>query len=103
MTQPTMKMYTKTIHEVKFSDLNDFISSVYGIDFDIVADCQLRNNTSKVLLVEKEEEFDKWHQETLDRARLGNCFPMYSIDTIMLDLCKRNLIPEGEYLILVVW
>lgn len=97
-----LKMKTVTVHEVNYSDLDDFISFTYGTSFEIVADQEMSNDSSKVITVKK-EGLRSWDQQALDDARLGKFFRPGSLYPIMTDLCNRNLIPEGKYVIRVSW
>ena len=87
--------------EVDYDDLDDFISEQYGREFEIVADQGLMNDVSKTVTVKK-EQLNQWEQRDLEEWKLtGRKNWMFS--TLLTDLCNRDLIPEGEYLINISW
>jgi hypothetical protein len=89
--------YQKITHRVvDYSDLEDFINEHYKSDYEIVAANEWNNDTSYSINVEK-EEFTEYEEEKL------RDFNFCTIRIILLDLCNKGLIEEGDYLIKVSW
>lgn len=89
--------YQKVIHRVvDYSDLEDFINEHYKSDYEIVAANEWNNSSSYSFNVKKEELTDYDKEELAD-------FKYCCIHIILLDLCNKGLIEEGDYLIKVSW
>lgn len=97
-----LKMKTVSVHEVDYNDLDDFISFTYGTSFEVVADQEMSNDSSKVMTVKK-ARLNKWDAEVFETVKTDGCFRTGSLYPIMTDLCNRDLIPEGKYVIRVSW
>ena len=87
--------------EVDYSDLNDFISEQYDREFEIVADQELMNDVSKTVTV-KRAVLNPWELKDLEEWKLTGR-KNWMLYTLLTDLCNRNLIPEGKYLINISW
>jgi len=98
---PSLPMKTVSYFEVDYHDFNKFIKSVYGQQFEIVADQELGNDSQATFTAKKEslDEYDAEQIETFKATGDGS----YLAHTIFTDLANRDLIPEGEYLIEVCW
>jgi len=89
--------YQKVTHRVvDYSDLEDFINEHYKSDYEIIAANEWNNYTCYSVNVEK-KEFDEYEKDKL--ADFSEC----GIRIILLDLCNKGLIEEGDYLIKVSW
>jgi len=101
-----LKHVKKQLIVVDYGDLDEFISDIYGREYEIVADLELMqegifNDVSKSTLVKK-EQLDKWQQGELNKWKTsGRGNRMFH--TLMTDLCNRDLIEPGEYLIEISW
>lgn len=98
---PSLKCKKVEYLEVDYGDLDNFISKHYGREFEVVADQEMGNDSSKSLTV-KQEPLDEWERRNLDEwistGRGG-----WLLRTIMTDLCNQGLIAPGEYLIEISW
>jgi hypothetical protein len=90
-------------YEVDYTDLEEFIKFVYGdeIDYDFCSDREASNDSVYDFNVCK-EKIDGYDQEQLDIFKQGQS-GSWMTQTILTDLCNRDLIPEGEYLVTVCW
>jgi hypothetical protein len=97
-----LKMTTKQTFYVNSYDLDDFVSMIYGIQYEMVPDCEMSNDSAKTLNVSATPP-NSWSQEVFDKAQRQGYFPTHSIHAIMADCCARGFIPAGEYVIKVSW
>lgn len=97
-----LKSELVSYRKVDYNDLNDFISFHYGVEFDVVADQEMSNDSKMTVTVEPEEILD-YDQEKLDRLRERNDYPTYSLHVLLQDLCNRGHLAAGQYLICVSW
>jgi hypothetical protein len=49
------------------------------------------------------EPLDKWDAEIFEEMKVSQSFRGGSLRAIMTDLCNRDLIPAGKYVIRVSW
>ena len=99
---PTLKCKTKTVIEVDYNDLDEFISEIYGVDYEIVSDEELNNYSMKSFDIKK-ESLGAYDQRCFNNWKVDSNNEQFMARTILTDLCNRELIPEGEYLIDVSW
>ena len=97
-----LKHTTKTIFEVDGFDLTNFICNHYGCtrnDYDFSADQEMGNGDEKSFSIGK-EELDDFEQAIIDDKKFNYGF----ITRILLtDLCNKDLIEEGDYLVSLFW
>jgi len=98
----TLKLEEKVINVVDYNDLDDFISFHYGVPFEVVADQEMNNYSSKLIKVEK-ENLDQWQQEDLNYLKESGDYKGGSLRTLLADLCNRGHLAPGNYLIQVFW
>jgi hypothetical protein len=97
-----LEMRTKTVHEVRHSELERFVGRVYGQDWSFVAAEEASNDTQHTFQVNGQVTSD-------DMDAVGgwqlDAYPSYcpSAQMILDDLCSRLMIPAGEYLVKVSW
>lgn len=97
----TLRKTIETVMRVEYNDLEKLISETYGIDYEIVP-MEEWNNDSEHSYSIKKEELSKYDQAYLQDFKNGK--PRHFIlPSIMTDLCNRDIIPEGNYLIGVCW
>ncbi|RLA40320.1 MAG: hypothetical protein DRR06_17615, partial [Gammaproteobacteria bacterium] len=89
----------KTIMEVDYSDIEKFISYHYGFNFDLHRDQVDLNCNVRFITLSKENMGIgcKMSLEAYKETGKG----VYMFSTLMRDLCNRDLIEEGEYIILL--
>jgi len=98
---PELKVEKKTVFKVDYNDLDDFISEVYGHRYEIVADEELSNYSSKEYHVEQEELSDYNMKSLREFTEEGR--GMYNARLILVDLCNKGLIETGDYVIDIFW
>ena len=98
---PELKVEKKTVFKVDYGDLDDFISEVYGHEYEIVADEELSNYSSKEYHVEQEELSDYNMKSLREFTEEGR--GMYNARLILVDLCNKGLIETGDYVIDIFW
>ena len=99
--KPELEVEQKTVFKVDYNDLDDFISEVYGHRYEIVADEELSNYSSKEFDIKKEvlDDYDsKSLQEFIDDGK-----GQFNARLILIDLCNKGLIEEGDYIIKIYW
>jgi hypothetical protein len=96
-----LKCQKKTVIEVDYGDLDRFIQEVYGHEYEIVADQELGNDCCKSVTVKK-EKLNQWEQADLDMF-ISTGIYRYMLHTILSDLCNRDLLEPGEYVIEISW
>lgn len=95
-----LPMRTKTIHTVQDSDLDRFISQVYGVEFNFVADNEVGNDSSVSFAVDG--VLDDYERDEVAKFARGEVVS-YISRTLLNDACARGLIPAGDYLVSVCW
>ena len=89
---------------VQYYDLDNFIKAHYDLpDYEVIADMEYNNDSCYKMTIEK-KELSKYDQEDLNeflnsKGRDGN----YMIYKLMYDMCNKDLIEPGHYLIDVSW
>jgi hypothetical protein len=98
----------KTIYEVDVFRLDEFIEVELGFNPESIACWEIGNDSTKTLEVTK--KLNKFEEEDLkllleDGERYGEKVrDSYSCPWLcMVELCRRELIPEGDYNVEVCW
>ena len=111
---------TKTYIEVWESDLSKFVSEFYGLPWRLQqqGDAMGQNTYLKIDVSsegtdwespeECEQKLQEWRalpkpegwEEVMNFERDHQAL---SVDVVLWDLCRKGIIPEGEYLITVWW
>ncbi len=116
------KVKTKTYFEVNSHELSNFISEYYGRPYSMGAYEELRQDSYWIERVVKDtpeesgvdgwssaeearEEIDAWLAVELGDTPSWNFVRDHciSVSLLLWDLCQKDVIPAGEYLILVWW
>lgn len=94
--------YKVEYFEVGYEKIEALVKRVYGKELEIPDAEELYNNTHLTYEVCK-EPFDAYEQELLDGfINEGNAD--YGITRVLLmDMCNKDIIPAGNYLINVSW
>lgn len=97
-----LKVTTKTVHEVEYSELDRFASEVYGRNVEIVPAEEWSNYESHSFDIKK-KPFDEYDAERmLNFMEAGK--QTFGITRLLLtDMVNNGLIPEGEYLVGIYW
>lgn len=96
-----LKYVEKTIREVDYSDLDDFIKEEYGQDFECVADQEWSNHMSRQIDVRK-EEIDKDDLEEIEIFKSTGKYE-HLLRELLTDLCNKDKIEPAEYIIKIFW
>ena len=90
------------VHCVDYGDFDEFINRIYNVkDYSIITNEELNNDSHKLFHVVK-EKLEDWDKETLERFIKGED-PSWVTQILLQDLCNRDLIEPGRYLIEVCW
>lgn len=90
-----------TYIEVDYYDIDKLITDFYGREYESVDYQEWNNDESHSINIEK-GPLDKWEQETVNNWKT-NGKGMWSIRTLLKDICNNEGIEPGEYLISVSW
>ena len=99
--QPVLKIKRAEYFIVDYSALEEFVEKEYGQEFNFVIDTESSNDTCKSFSVQK-EKIDQYNLEAIAQFRESG-EGSYITQTLLTDLCNRDRIPEGNYLITVSW
>lgn len=93
---------TKIIHEIDYSDFDLLIHNHYGRkDYEFAADKEAINDSCYSFHIKK-EPICSYNLPKLEQFINGGKFS-YITRTLLQDLCNKEIIPEGEYIIKVSW
>lgn len=98
-----LKMTAVTVYEVDSYDLEQFINEQYPAakSYSFVASTECGNDSQHEYNVQG-VPLDKWSAEDVTSFSTGKRASC-SLQDILNDLCNRDLIPAGTYLIKVCW
>lgn len=90
-----------TYKVISYGDIDNLIRKTYGHEFDIVADQEVCNGANLNFNVSKGtvESYDKQRLESFVEFGTGH----FIGHLILTDLCNKDLLEEGNYLIKVSW
>lgn len=94
-----LKTEKREVFFVNYKNLDEFINHYYPnlvSKFEVVADEELSNDSEK--LIDVTGETDSYTESEIKSGETGFMTTAY-----MNDLCRKGLIPTGEYLIQVSW
>ena len=106
--KPILKCKTETVYTVHYRDLEDFVQSIYGGDYEFVAVQECGNNESHKFRVDGKlcywpgGEVNDYNVKKADSIRLGK-YPNYCNNLIFDCLFVDGYIPTGTYLVQVSW
>jgi hypothetical protein len=84
---------------VEDHELNRFVEDVYGLqDYNVACSEEWSNDTEHRVEARK-EELAQYYKDKLKDLSTNS----YTLSAIMSDLCNRDLIKPGVYLITVCW
>lgn len=96
-----LKHEKKVVITVDQCDLDKFISEVYDKPFEFVADEEANNDSSYEFSVKKEvlSEYDMRKLNEFKATGKGQLLT----GTLLADLCNKDLIEPGDYIIQTCW
>ena len=99
-----LKSRIKTVIEVEFGDFDNFVSEIYGCNYEFVAEEEANNYSNYNYPISKKDKYDKWEIEAMEKVRAGDVYGYgVSASDILQTLLEDGHIVEGEYLINVSW
>ena len=90
-----------TYKQVEYHELEDLILHVYKQEYEIVVGEEQRNDSLIRCRVEK-EEFDNYSKERV-KEFIETGDESYMLTYLLQDMCNRDIIEEGNYLIDISW
>lgn len=92
-----------TYEEMDYYDLEAIINEHYpnAREYNFVADVECGNGTTHKYVVEK-EELHSYDRAEVDKFAAGG-WVKYVTQSLLTDLCNRDILPAGTYLIRVSW
>ena len=98
-----LKSRTTTYIEVDYSDLDAFISEVYGHDFESAACEEWSNDSQHKIIIPGKYVFSDDDYESIQRFRRGDGYDSFILRAIMQNMVNNDVLPPGNYLISVSW
>lgn len=99
----TMKAEKVTAFYVDYNDLDEFLSAVFNVQYEIVAFEELGNDTAKTFNVEA-KPLDEYYRKNLDQHGLHYMGSLHYMTGLLLDeACHRGLIEPGKYVVKISW
>jgi hypothetical protein len=95
-----LKCRVKTVISVNYKDLEHFIESETGHEYDISENEEVSNDTARAYNVDY--QMDKFMAKAWAEFKAGSN-KSYILNTILCGLCSEGKIHPGEYLICVSW
>lgn len=92
-----LKYREKVIREVDYHNLDDFISEVFGIEYECIAYEEWGNSQSHLFEVTP-KELDEYDQDKIEEGDYHHI-----LSGLLDEACHRGLLEPGEYLIDVYW
>ena len=89
-----------SIYSIDSYDLNEVIAFHYGLDS---FECQIDANNDSVYDIDVDGNMKIEDDEDLVDHLDKECCSIYSLRTVLNDLCKRGDIETGKYLVKVSW
>jgi hypothetical protein len=100
----TMKVKTKQTHHVDYNELQDEIEEAFGKPYCFQSDVECGNDTvHEECDITKEEaaKMDEFDKEDLEEWKAAKYKQLWGPRILMLDMVRRGIIPEGDYIISV--
>jgi hypothetical protein len=90
----------KTVIEVDYNDLDNFIADAYGLD---TFEGTLESPNDSVHDYEVTGKVDEYQQEDIVEAIANKNTEYYMLGPILNDLCSKGKLEAGCYLVRVCW
>lgn len=100
-----LKNYTKkVIIEVDHYHLETLIREIYGQDYEIMPYEEVGSSqyAATYNIDVKKSKLDEYDLSRIEKLKTGNP-ESYSLRAIMTDMCNREIIEDGSYVIGVNW
>ena len=118
MNLPTIQLSEECYYRVDAFELGEFIAKVYGVQHprsmwewylgkrpprvEIVAMEEWGNDEQHTFTL-KREKLDKYDKEELDEFMEKPHEVVYTLATILQDMCNNGYLPEGRLLVDIYW
>ncbi len=99
MEQPQI-FASKAVWHVDIFDLNDFIAEKYELD-KFEGHLEASNDSDHE--IEVDGEVDEYDEEDLQKALKSGWIEMWRLGVILNDMCRKQWIFPGNYLVSVCW
>lgn len=99
-----LKCEKEVVVKCEYQDLESLIKHIYGHEYEIMPMEEVGSsqyNATYDLTVSK-DKLSQDEVENIQSLRLGRPIP-YMLGDILTDLCNRDIIDSGEYIINVSW
>lgn len=96
-----LKCKKKLVIEVDYRDLERFIAEEYGLD-EFCAIEESPNDSTHQYNVSK-EEIDEYNQKRIDKIIKHKSSAHWELGVILIDLCNKDKLEEGDYIMEVCW
>jgi len=97
-----LKHKVETVITVKYKDLNKFIKEIYDVDdYSFLKDYKCSQDSTHELTVQK-EKLDDHDKNQLEKWKETG-YSYFLTDTMLIDLCNKDLVLPGTYIIDTSW
>ena len=92
---------TETIHKVDYHDIQQFIAATYGLtEFCAIGESE---NDSVHEYNVTSKDGDEYDAKRLDEILADKYCTHWELGIVLDDLCRKGLLPAGNYLVDVCW
>jgi len=98
-----LKCKIKTVIEVDYNDLGNFLKEKFGFDKFEFAEIEEMNNYSSQSILVKKDGLYEWDNKDLNKMLVSKQPEKFSTRILLNHLCNLGEIPEGEYMIKISW
>jgi len=93
---------TKTVHTIEYHEFDKLVKEHLGIDYEIVADEELRNDMTHNLGLVPSKYWSEYDERELAKVLAGER-KMYTSHFMAHELVKRGILPPGNWQVTVCW
>jgi len=93
---------TKLVHTIEYYKFNELVEDHLDIEYEIVADEELRNDSTRSLGPVPSKYWNEDDEEKLAKVLAGEK-AMYSSRLLAHELCRRGVIPPGNWQVTICW
>jgi len=101
-----MRIETKSVHRVDYGDLERKIQEEWGFPYEMPCDMECGNDTSHEFDgITKAQAIQELQEDTrlMEWVQSQGRKQMWGPRTFLLEMVRRDIIPEGDYIITVSW
>jgi hypothetical protein len=102
MTELPKGFTHKSVIEVDYNTLNDFIANQYGIDNFEGTLGSPNDSTHSYTVIGNGPDYE-FDEDSVNEAIESKGCEHYGLGIVLNDLCKKEKLPPGEYLVSVCW